>query len=232
MNAPPIGQILSIDRLYSHVETDWIFHCEDDWEFSGEGFIAKSFVLLKQFANFSMVGLRDEKDFRKPFCPEVFESSGVCYRIPDKSHPGMSFNPGLRRMFDYRIVGSYADLAVRSRESIVAALYESLGYSIAYLCEPATHHIGKDAHASDQTRPKQLGPKLKQSALKRELYPKVVRGVKSHGYLVVKLLCLNPVFELYTFYHFPKLPESSQPAPVVLRTQTQLEHYAQHPLSA
>ena len=65
-----------------------------------------------------------------------------------------------------------------------------------------------------------------------QLYPKVVRGVKSRGYLVVKLLCLNPVFELYTFYHFAKLPESSQPAPVVLRTQTQLEHHAQHPLSA
>ena len=65
-----------------------------------------------------------------------------------------------------------------------------------------------------------------------ELCPKVVRGVKSRGYLVVKLLCLNPVFELYTFYHFPKLPESSQPAPVVLRTNTQLEHHAQHPLSA
>ena len=31
-----------------------------------------------------------------------------------------------------------------------------------------------------------------------------------------------------SFYHFPKLPESSQPAPVVLRTNTQLEHHAQH----
>ena len=174
VNDPPIGQILSIDRLYSHVGTDWIFHCEDDWEFSGEGFIAKSFVLLKQFANFSMVGLRDEKDFRKPFCPEVFESSGVCYRIPDKLHPGMSFNPGLRRMYDYRIVGSYADLALRSRESIVAALYKNLGYTIAYLCKPATHHIGRDAHVSDQTRPNQFGPKLKQSVLKRfeKLYRK------------------------------------------------------------
>ena len=77
-------------------------------------------------------------------------------------------------MYDYRIVGSYADLAVRSRESIVAALYESLGYSIAYLCEPATHHIGRDVHVADQTRPKQLGAKLKQSALKRweKLYRK------------------------------------------------------------
>ena len=31
-----------------------------------------------------------------------------------------------------------------------------------------------------------------------------------------------------SFYHFPELLESSQPAPVVLRTQTQLEHPAQH----
>ena len=51
-------------------------------------------------------------------------------------------------------------------------------------------------------------------------------------YLVVKLFCLNPVFELYSFYHFPEMLESSQPAPVVLRTQTLLEHHAQHPLSS
>ena len=53
------------------------------------------------------------------------------------------------------------------------------------------------------------------------------------GYPVVKLLRLNPVFELYSFYHFPELLESSQPASVVLRTQIQFdEHPAQHPLSA
>ena len=61
-----------------------------------------------------------------------------------------------------------------------------------------------------------------------QLCLKVVRGVKLRGYLVVKLLCLNLVYELYSFYHFPKLPEFSQPAPVVLRTNTQLEHHAQH----
>ena len=181
VNDPPIGQILSIDRLYSHIDTDWIFHCEDDWEFTGEGFIAKSFVLLKQFANFSMVGVRDEKDFRrddkhfrKPFCPEVFEYSGICYRIAAKAHLAISFNPGLRRMQDYRIVGSYADITLRPSETAVAALYERLGYSVAYLCEHATHHIGWGAHVSDQARPKQLGPKLKQSVIKRweKLYRK------------------------------------------------------------
>ena len=56
--------------------------------------------------------------------------------------------------------------------------------------------------------------------------------VKLRGYLVVKLLCLNPVFELYSYYRFPELLEFSQHVPVVLRTQTQREHHAQHPLSA
>ncbi len=53
-----------------------------------------------------------------------------------------------------------------------------------------------------------------------EIYSNVVREVKLHGYLVVKLLRLNTVFELYSFYHFPELLESSQPASVVLRTNT------------
>ena len=33
LNDPPLGQVKSIDRLYSRIESDWIFHCEDDWEF-------------------------------------------------------------------------------------------------------------------------------------------------------------------------------------------------------
>jgi len=28
-----IGQIKSIDKAYSMVDTEYIFHCEDDWEF-------------------------------------------------------------------------------------------------------------------------------------------------------------------------------------------------------
>ena len=56
--------------------------------------------------------------------------------------------------------------------------------------------------------------------------------VKLRGYQVVKLLCLYPVFELYSYYRFPELLESSQHAPIVLRTHTQLEHHAQHPLLA
>ena len=41
------GQLKSIDKAYNEVDTEYIFHCEDDWEFLKEGFIEKSMKLLK-----------------------------------------------------------------------------------------------------------------------------------------------------------------------------------------
>ena len=41
-NEENIGQISSIDKAYSLVDTKYIFHCEDDWEFYDYGFIEKS----------------------------------------------------------------------------------------------------------------------------------------------------------------------------------------------
>ena len=45
-NEKNIGQIPSIDKAYSFVDTDYIFHCEDDWEFYDYGFIEKSLDIL------------------------------------------------------------------------------------------------------------------------------------------------------------------------------------------
>ena len=41
------GQLKSIDKAYAKVNTEYIFHCEDDWVFLKEGFIEKSMKLLK-----------------------------------------------------------------------------------------------------------------------------------------------------------------------------------------
>ena len=34
-----IGQCKSIDKAYELVDTEYIFHCEDDWEFTSPNFI-------------------------------------------------------------------------------------------------------------------------------------------------------------------------------------------------
>ena len=43
-----LGQRAAIDFLYSLVSTEYIYHCEDDWEFYKCGFIEASIGYLKQ----------------------------------------------------------------------------------------------------------------------------------------------------------------------------------------
>ncbi|WP_299688973.1 hypothetical protein [uncultured Tateyamaria sp.] len=53
-----LGQIASIDRAYSHVETPYIYHCEDDWLFPTSLFIEESRAVLEARADVHAVMLR------------------------------------------------------------------------------------------------------------------------------------------------------------------------------
>lgn len=151
VNDPPLGQIQSIDRLYSRIETEWMFHCEDDWEFFADGFIGKSFALLKEFDRFSMIALRDYSELRPHYYhSEEIASCGVRYREINVAvagnHAGLHLNPGLRRMRDYRLVGPYAAIGIKAVGGKVAKLHRHLGFRVAGLAEPAVRHIGGDRH--------------------------------------------------------------------------------------
>ena len=104
INSPKLGHIRSIDRLYSHVRADWIFHCEDDWQFFRAGFIAESFAFLGASETVSMVALRALSDFK----PGRFGPDGLAVDISAYPCAGLQFNPGLRRLGDYRKIGPYA----------------------------------------------------------------------------------------------------------------------------
>ncbi len=172
INDPPLGQVKSIDRLYSKIETEWVFHCEDDWEFFSDGFIEKSFIILKDLNQYSMVSIRDFTKFNVGyFLPGRFSHSGVDYFAVNPSTAdiwsGLSFNPGLRRMRDYSVVGPYADLDVTAGERHVSVCYRELGYSFVYLAEPAARHIGSGRHIRSQVKPVGLGSKMIVSMQKR-----------------------------------------------------------------
>ena len=157
VNDPPVGQTKSIDRLYSHIETEWVFHCEDDWEFFADGFISRSFALLEEFDRLSMVSPRDTYSFPSEyFHPEKMSSSGVRYCVanPTRAGPysGLFFSPGLRRMSDYRIVGPYDQVSVTPTEDKVGRVYLGLGYRVAALVEPAVRHIGNGRHVKNLTK--------------------------------------------------------------------------------
>ena len=173
VNSARLGQMASIDLAYANVKTGWVFHCEDDWEFFSDGFVGKSFAILNAFAQVSMVSLRAREELN----PLVRDSDtrrldGIPYFVAEPSlHPeyfGYSFNPGLRRMSDYRKFAPFADMPFGERD--ISYCFKRLGYTMGYLEEPAVRHIGDDRHVDDPKLPRRarsLGHRLFHSPRKR-----------------------------------------------------------------
>jgi hypothetical protein len=155
VNDPPLGQIAAIDRAYASVATPYIFHCEDDWRFFRSGFIEESLILLKHDP--SATGAICRRPGQTPGTTLVFDTcpvrsiANVRYRRP---HPwlvphylGYSFNPGLRRLSDYRLLGSFA----RWGSEIDASLFFKVrGRTIAILADPACETTGGDRRLAKQ----------------------------------------------------------------------------------
>ncbi len=108
-----IGQIASIDRAYAEIQTPYIFHCEDDWEFLKGGFMTASLELLETHAEAVMVWLRDPLDVPGSLKSMTrLAARQRCYDVSKASADYiLNFNPGLRRLADYRAIGSYEKLS-------------------------------------------------------------------------------------------------------------------------
>ena len=116
-NEENIGQISSVDKAYSFVETEYIFHCEDDWEFYDYGFIEKSMEILSTNNKIYTVWLREYQNFRV-----VENGHPVKEKIVNNTHrfmgifkertniwSGFTFNPGLRRLKDCKLLMPYSN---------------------------------------------------------------------------------------------------------------------------
>ena len=175
-NIPQLGQMSSIQKVYKYCNSDFIFHCEDDWEFFRTGFIAESVALLNLLPRASLVSLRPRSELhpleRKQ--PKRVTETGLEYFVADPtSHPewfSYSFNPGLRRLQDLYQV---ADIASYPSEAEISLAFKKEGYYLSFLENPAVRHIGDGRHVADPTRP----PKAKGffSIMKRSIRKRIDR---------------------------------------------------------
>jgi glycosyltransferase involved in cell wall biosynthesis len=117
-NEQNIGQIKSIDKAYSCIDTEYIFHCEDDWEFYDYGFIEKSLDILKTDNKIFCVWLREYQNGKvvlngHPILPEIYSNMyrrlGI-FQERNNLWCGFTFNPGLRRLNDYKLNGPYSKI--------------------------------------------------------------------------------------------------------------------------
>lgn len=160
-----ISQVKSIDKMYNMVTTDYIFHTEEDYTYTGNAnFIRDSVDILEERKDIHQVWVRYLEDFTrshgsvyaKDLCePQILRTvNNSEYKIiksPYYAWCGFSWNPGLRRTEDYHkmfpngysefIIPGYEKSGVHS-EAKCNEHAMKLGYRAAFLLNSACKNIG------------------------------------------------------------------------------------------
>ncbi len=148
-------QAAAIDAGYARVKTPLIFHCEDDWLFFRGGFIRESAYLLQKFPRASAVMLRGRDEHKLLRTVPYEEEGGVLFfrATPalDKTLFSYGYNPGLRRMSDYRAIGPVSPIG---KEADVSRAFKRAGFYTAHLEIPAVVHLGWKRRTMKEERPK------------------------------------------------------------------------------
>jgi len=150
LNRPNLGQYASIDRAYREVNTEFIFHSEDDWQFLRPRILAESVALLEADPSIAVVWPRgDEGAPRWIKKTPRSKLAGVDIRpIDPRAHHrwgNFTFNPGLRRLSHYRMMpGGYATYG----EGGTSIFLKRHGLRMVILAETGVAHIGGDGRST------------------------------------------------------------------------------------
>ena len=163
-NENNIGQVESIDKAYSCVNTKWIFHCEEDWCFTRKGFIEESFRIFNQEGpKMFTVWLRPYNELRHPILKASDKDYNYMHReysyvFKEITHSwcGYTFNPGLRRTKDALLFHPYIKnipidpLTDRVGEYMINSVYQQNGYYAAITNDPHGYcrHTGGKRHVN------------------------------------------------------------------------------------
>ena len=145
INTKQLGQIASIDNMYSKITTEYIFHCEEDWLFTDKSFIEKSLKIMETNPKILLVWLRAQND-TNGMPVEKFSEEYDMLRGRNKKWYGFTFNPALRRLSDYKLIGSYKSVG---HEDKISIKYNTLGFRAAILKIKHVEHIGYGSHTKD-----------------------------------------------------------------------------------
>lgn len=147
-NEKNIGQLKSIDKAYSYIDTEYIFHCEEDWEFYKPKYIEYSLEILENEPKIFQCWLREDGDTNgHPIETINHNINGVNYRLVTLNYLGVwhgfSFNPTLIRYNDYKIIGPYENF---KSEHEIGKYVKDLGYRSAKCDGGFVKHIGWGRH--------------------------------------------------------------------------------------
>ena len=164
---PGKGQAASLNHLFNLVDTEYCFHCEDDWLFIKEGhFIRRLFDVMFDDPAIRNVSLRnwsgnEVQSINNPLLKynlhryrpgkevfsEVLKTNSAWY--------GLTFNPSLHHLPTIKSLGPLDEgFNPNSRrwDRAQAKKYMDLGWKVANILEgPWIEHIGQDRSIYQQT---------------------------------------------------------------------------------
>src|SRR5690606_37512671 len=151
-NKPKLGLLKSLDLLYSNVNSEYIFHTEDDWEFLNSNFIEQSIEILANYKNVNQVWLR--KDIPHEWLEyNIQKINNTKFKMVKQNHisdwSGFSWNPGLRRLSDYNKMfpNGFSEFEIPDKSAVFSE-YEcnknvnKFNYRAANLLNSCCKHIG------------------------------------------------------------------------------------------
>jgi hypothetical protein len=145
-NGARMGQTYSLARLYDEAKEEYIFHCEDDWQFTERNFALPSFEILQKHPEITMVALRDDWDH--PLVSDQKYNFQIAQPYWREWWGGYAWNPGLRRLSDVkkyvlpRLSPTFFQHGLNHEANLSKDLLD-LGFRIAVLPNHC-HHIGND----------------------------------------------------------------------------------------
>jgi len=144
-NTERLGQSASIDILYDDIDTEYIFHCEDDWLFLQPGFIEESMKFMDVDDKIIQAWLRGQADTNGHPLIIGNEYDTLSFGYQGIWH-GFSLNPGLRRLKEYLLAKPYSSIGW---ETELNKFYYDRGYYAISLKDRYVEHIGWHRHVQD-----------------------------------------------------------------------------------
>jgi hypothetical protein len=138
--------------MYKQVTTPYIFHMEDDFELFKSGFIEKSIEILECDPKIMQVWLREQNDTNNHI---IFPNNELYDIVGHGSACGLwhgfSFNSGLRKTADYKLLGDGGYSAV-GHEVNLSEWYNERGFIAAITKQGYVRHIGQNRTVKDILR--------------------------------------------------------------------------------
>ena len=149
VNGRRLGQLPSIDIAYAECKTEFILHCEDDWEFVRRPNLEAACEILTEgidgVGEFSVVCFRDVTGTKRCkselFKDRMVQGSLFRYSFEQKyKFNYFSFNPGMLRYDFYQRYGPWRQF---TNERSIARMMMRQGHCIARELPGNVRHIGK-----------------------------------------------------------------------------------------